>query len=285
MTERRDNHRQHPPPGGTTTAGDGHERLLRHRLEKGRASPLTTYRDITVGLDRGLGHFILYELLTFFLGPMPGGLGFWLRKKLYRLLFRSVGSGLIIGRNVVIRHPARIEIGDNVTIDDNCLLDGRGDARAGISLGEGVVLNRNCLLVAKDGAIRIGARSSIGANSVIVSLAGVELGEAVLTAGNCGLSAGSYRVDDVDVTIMDQEPYTGGPIRVGDGAWLGTGSVLLDAVSVGRGAVIGAGAIVRDDVPELGIAVGVPARVLRKRRLAGERDGELPGDAGDGAAP
>lgn len=273
---------QHPDPeqrhdnGANPGAGRvEHSALLRHRLLEGRASPLATYRDITVGLDRGIGYFILFEVLTSLLGPMPGGAGFWLRKKLYPLLFRRIGRGFIIGRNVTIRHPSRIEIGDNVTIDDNCLVDGRGEGETGVRLGDGVVLNRNCMVVAKNGAIRIGARSSIGANSVIVSLSGIELGEAVLTAGNCGLSAGAYRVDDVDPVIMDQEPYTNGPIRVGDGAWLGTGAVLLDGVSVGRGAVIGAGAIVREDVPELCIAAGIPARVLRKRRMSGDEPGRV----------
>jgi acetyltransferase-like isoleucine patch superfamily enzyme len=62
-------------------------------------------------------------------------------------------------------------------------------------------------------------------------------------------------------------------ITVGDGAWLGVRSTILDGVTVGRDAVVGAGSLVRDDVPEGAVVVGVPARVVRYR-----------GDAAAGAA-
>ena len=96
-------------------------KLIRSKLAKGRESPLTAYIDLTAG-EVGFARFLLYEILTFFLGPMPGGLGFYLRKKFYPTLFKKVGKGLIIGRNVVIRHPHKVELGDNVTIDDGCVL-------------------------------------------------------------------------------------------------------------------------------------------------------------------
>lgn len=241
------------------------EKLIRHKLSAGRGSPFQTYKNLTVG-DSSLGRFCLYETLTMLLGPMPGGIGILLRKKCYRLLFKRVGRGLIVGRNVVIRHPANVIIGDNVTIDDNSLIDGRGAGEAGLVLEDEVIINRNCMVQAKGGGIRFGRRTTVGSNSVVVSTAGVELGEAVMTAGNCYISAGAYRVDGEPAAIMDQDAYSDGPIVVGDGAWLGTGTVLLDGVTVGRGAVIGANAVVNKDIPANSVAAGVPAKVLRSRR-------------------
>lgn len=239
--------------------------FVRNTLAEGNASPLQTYRRLTVG-EAGFGPFLRYELLTMFLGPMPGGLGFLLRKKLYRPLFKRVGRGLIIGRNVTLRHPGSISLGDNVTIDDNCLVDARGSGGEGVVLGDGVILNRGCLVIAKNGPVRLGRRTSVGSNSVIVSLSGVELGEAAMLAGNCYLSAGAYRVDHASAIVMDAEPYSTGPIRVGEGAWLGTGAIVLDGVSIGSGAVVGAAAMVNKDVPDNAIAAGVPAKVIRQRR-------------------
>lgn len=51
-------------------------------------------------------------------------------------------------------------------------------------------------------------------------------------------------------------------IAIGDGAWLGAGSVVM--ADVGGGAIVGAGAVVVDTVPDLALAVGVPARVVKR---------------------
>jgi acetyltransferase-like isoleucine patch superfamily enzyme len=64
---------------------------------------------------------------------------------------------------------------------------------------------------------------------------------------------------------MDRDAVSKGPIRIGDGAWLGTGCIVLDGVSIGRGAVVGAGAVVTKDVPDWAIVVGVPARQVGTR--------------------
>ena len=53
------------------------------------------------------------------------------------------------------------------------------------------------------------------------------------------------------------------PVRIGDGSWLGHGAVVLPGVTIGRHAVVGAGAVVHRDVPDHGIAAGVPARVVK----------------------
>jgi len=238
--------------------------IIRERLAEGRYSPLQTYMELTVG-KKGIFKFLWYEFVTSFFGPMPGGLGFYLRKNFYPRLFKKVGHGLIIGRNVVIRHPDNIELGDQVTIDDNCLIDARGAGSEGLVLEDNVIINRNCMIQAKEGPIRLGKRTSIGSNSVIVSLGGIHIGEAVLTAGGCYISAGAYHFEDTGTAVMDQGAYTKGPITIGSKSWLGTCVVVLDGISIGSGAVIGAGSVVTRDVPENSIAVGVPVRIVKQR--------------------
>jgi acetyltransferase-like isoleucine patch superfamily enzyme len=242
--------------------------IIREKLLQAQASPLRTYLDLTVG-PVGLRGFLHYEFLTSLLGSIPGGLGFLLRNKLYPPLFKKAGHGLIIGRNVVVRHPRQIELHNNVTIDDNSLIDGRGAGDEGIVLEDGVIIHRNCMIQAKSGLIRLGPRTTIGSNSVIVSMAGVELGEAVLVAGGCYISAGAYHTGDVSRAIMDQGAYSKGPIVIGDNAWIGTGAIILDGVKVGKSAVIGAGAVVTRDIPANAVAVGVPAKVIRDLNQAG----------------
>jgi acetyltransferase-like isoleucine patch superfamily enzyme len=240
------------------------DKIIREKLKQARSNPLKTYMELTVG-DTGRTGFIKYEIITSLFGATPGGLGFFLRKKFYPHLFEKVGRGLIIGRNVVIRHPDKITIGDNVTIDDNCLIDARGAGSEGLVLEDGVIINRNCMVQAKNGPIRLGRRTSLGSNSVVVSLGGIDIGEAVLTAAGCYISAGAYEFDNLATPVMDQRVYTKGPIRIGSKAWLGTRVVVLDGVSIGIGAVVGAGAVVTTDLPENAVAVGVPAKIVRYR--------------------
>jgi acetyltransferase-like isoleucine patch superfamily enzyme len=239
--------------------------IIREKLAAAHTSPLQAYRNLTTG-NTSLGFFLHYELLTFLFGPLSGGLGFLLRKIFYHGLFRSAGRGMIIGRNVVIRHPKSIVLGDNVTIDDLCLVDGRGAGSDGVVIEDQVIVNRNCMIQAKTGSIRLGTRTTIGSNSVIVSMAGVEFGEAVLVAGNCYFSAGAYRVDDISSAVMDQGAYSKGPIIIGDNSWVGTGAIILDGVKVGKGVIIGAGAVVTKDVPDYAIVAGIPAKLIRMRQ-------------------
>ena len=54
-------------------------------------------------------------------------------------------------------------------------------------------------------------------------------------------------------------------VVLGNDVWIGHGATVLPGVTLGTGAAVGAGAVVTKDVPSFGIAVGVPARVLRFR--------------------
>lgn len=56
----------------------------------------------------------------------------------------------------------------------------------------------------------------------------------------------------------------GKAIHIEDDCWIGANAVILPGVTIGRGSTIGAGAIVSRDVPPYSIAVGIPARVVKK---------------------
>jgi acetyltransferase-like isoleucine patch superfamily enzyme len=56
-----------------------------------------------------------------------------------------------------------------------------------------------------------------------------------------------------------------GDIIVGNDVWIGTNVIILSGVTIGDGAIIGAGAVVTKDIPPYAIALGVPAKVKKKR--------------------
>src|SRR5688500_5527697 len=95
------------------------------------------YAELVVGRP-GFGALLKHEMVTLWSQHVPGALGLALRKALYPLLLGSCGRNVIFGQNVVLRHSHKIHIGDNVMIDDNCLLDAKGASNAGITIGTGV---------------------------------------------------------------------------------------------------------------------------------------------------
>jgi acetyltransferase-like isoleucine patch superfamily enzyme len=240
------------------------DRSYKDKLKKARTSPFSTYKEMTVG-NSTMWSFLLNEFAATFINPLPGALGIVLRKFFLPLLIKECKKGFVVGRSVTIRHPKKLAIGRNVTIDDLVVIDARGHVDEGVKIGNNVSINRNCVLKAKNGAIRIGDYTNIGGNTAIISNSGINIGESVLIAGGCQINAGGYAIDDVSTSMSSKGVFSKGPITIGNDVWIGAGAIILDAVTIGSHAIVGAGAVVNKDVPEFGIVGGVPARLIRLR--------------------
>jgi acetyltransferase-like isoleucine patch superfamily enzyme len=163
-----------------------------------------------------------------------------------------------------LRHPHKIHIGDNVMVDDNCLLDAKGTTNQGIRIGNGVFVGRNTILSCKNGNIALADGANIGFNCEVFSASDVSIGTDTLVAAYCYLIGGDHDMSDPEVPVIEQVRRSQG-VHVGAGAWLGAGAKVLDGVTIGDRAVVGAGAVVRASVPAGAIAVGIPARVVGAR--------------------
>ena len=224
------------------------------------------YATLVVG-EKGLGKLLRFELINFLFTWVPGALGLALRKIFYPCLFREVGKGIVFGRNITLRHPHKIALGANCVIDDNVVLDAKGEKNEGLRLGDNVYVGRNTILSCKEGSIAVGDYTNISANCSLLSETEINLGRYCFLAGHCYLVAGgNHSFDDVSRPIMFQPSVSKGGIRVGDDAWLGAGVIVLDGAAIGQGTVVGAGAVVTEPLPEFSVAVGSPARVIRNRR-------------------
>jgi acetyltransferase-like isoleucine patch superfamily enzyme len=226
-------------------------------------SPREKYQALTVGRP-GWSALLRYEAITGLAGRMPGAFGLFLRARLYPGLFKSCGRNVFFGMDVVLRHPHKIAIGDDVVIDDGCVLDAKGAANQGIAIGNGVFIGRHSSLNTKDGDIAIEDRVNIGPFSTIFSASAVRVGRETLLAAYTYLVGGGHAFDDTGVAILDQ-PRPSRGISIGPGCWIGTRVSVLDGVTIGRGVVIGAHAVVTRDLPDLSVAAGLPAVVLRSR--------------------
>ncbi|MBF0386283.1 MAG: acyltransferase [Candidatus Omnitrophica bacterium] len=148
----------------------------------------------------------------------------------------------------LIRHPENITIGKHFALADFCQLICQDPERGSrLVIGDHVSINSNVLIIA-DG----GGRITIGDNVLIGPLT-------VLRAAN-------HCIASADQLIREQghEP---GVITIENDVWLGAGVTVVPGVTIGRSAVIGAGSVVTRDVPPYAIAVGVPARVIKMRKV------------------
>jgi len=158
-----------------------------------------------------------------------------------------VGTGCRIGPNAVLR---------DAVIGDRCEIG--GSTIEGSTLAEGVTVGPYCHVrpgsfldrdvhlgnYAEVKASRIGARTAIGHFSYVGDAevgADVNIGAGTITANYDG----------------ERKHQT----RLGDGAFIGSDSVLVAPVEVGAGARTAAGSVVTRDVPPGALAVGVPARI------------------------
>ena len=221
------------------------------------------YADLVVGLP-GWGALAWHEFVTLSSQQTPGALGYFLRKTLYPSLLGACGRNVVFGHGVVMRHPQKIRIGDDVVIDDNCLLDAKGDTNRGITIGSRVFVGRNTILSCKNGDIDLEQGVNIGFNCEVFSASQVRIGHDTLVAAYCYVIGGDHDFSDTSRAVLDQARTSAG-VRIGAGAWLGAGAKVLDGVTIGDRAVIGAAALVRESVPDGAIAVGIPARVVGQR--------------------
>jgi serine O-acetyltransferase len=118
----------------------------------------------------------------------------------------------------------------------------------------------------------IGRGAEFGPGFVLIHASGVVI--------NGGVRGGANVRLEHQVTVGAERRRS--PV-LGDGVFIGAGAKVIGPVTVGDGARIGANAVVLHDVPPHATAVGIPARVVRRRDPpGGERNGNGEGDAGAG---
>ncbi|RMF59384.1 MAG: hypothetical protein D6743_16430 [Calditrichaeota bacterium] len=229
-----------------------------------KKSKAEKYQEIFLG-EKGFWAMLKYELIVTLFSWVPGALGILLRSIFYPRILGSVGKGVAFGANVAIRHPRKIHIGDNVVIDDNCVLDAKGQSNKGIRIGNGVFIGRGTILSCHNGDIVLEDNVNISFNCVITSLSSVTVGANHLMAAYCYLVGGTHNSDRTDLPVLLQGRSSKG-ITIEENVWLGAGVTVLDGVRIGRDSILGAGAVVNKDVPEFAVAAGLPAKVLADRR-------------------
>lgn len=176
---------------------------------------------------------------------------------------RESGINVYISPRAVIKRGNRIRMGDNVVVERGVMLWIDTDASY-ITIGDDSYLSSYCILKTFDGWIKIGNNCTVNNYAILYGHGGLEIGDNVRIASQVVIIPMNHIYEDPDTPIWKQGIKAKG-IKIEDDVWIGAGAKILDGVTIGKGSVIGAGAVVTDDIPTYSVAVGVPARVIKKR--------------------
>lgn len=115
------------------------------------------------------------------------------------------------------------------------------------------------------GQMSLGDYSGLGINSKIGG--GTSIGKYVMMGENCTIITRNHNFARTDIPMMCQGVSPEMPVTIGDDVWIGDRVMIMPGVSIGEGCIIGAGAIVTHDIPSYSIAAGVPAKVIKSRKV------------------
>lgn len=149
---------------------------------------------------------------------------------------------------VALFNEQYLRIGDHTMIGPYC------------ALSAGMVPGQQCV---SDTVVSIGDRCLIGRGSGIVGHLSIEIGNDVWTGHHVYVTDQNHGYEDLELPISRQA-MPERPVVIGDGSWLGHGTIVLPGARIGRHVVVAAGSVVTGDLPDYSVAAGVPARVLRR---------------------
>jgi len=153
----------------------------------------------------------------------------------------KIGKGVVIEDGVRIFHPENVEIGEHVYIGHNTILK---------------AYFKNKLI--------IGDYTWIGQGCFFHSAGGITIGKAVGIGPYVKILTSTHKEEELDKPILFCE-IEFKEVIIEDGCDIGIGTIILPGVRIGEGSIIGAGAVVTKSIKPYSVAVGSPAKIIRRR--------------------
>lgn len=176
---------------------------------------------------------------------------------------KKAGTNVFISPYAIIKCGHKMRLSDNVVVERGVTLSAGGE-KSFIEIGTNSYLSSNCIIKTFEGWIKMGRNCTVNEFAILFGYGGLEIGNDVRIAPQVRIITMDHIYDDPKTPIHLQGIQANG-INIEDDVWLGIGVTVLDGVTIGKGAVIGAGAVVTKDIPPYSVAVGVPAKVIKKR--------------------
>ena len=176
----------------------------------------------------------------------------FIKKVYYKLLYllkkqkyKNIGKKTYIDKSVHIIGLKNIRIGSNNIISDDTWLNvnDRTDGKIGIEIGN------NCY---------------IGKRNFFNSSAKITLKDYFMSGINCSLLGSDHLIDEPLKPYIHTGTTNDTSIYIGTNVWFGANVTVIGDVKIGHGSIIGANSLVLKDIPPFSIAVGNPAKVIKR---------------------
>lgn len=177
-----------------------------------------------------IGHLLIKSKYPLFIGK---------RTKFINIHNMYFGKNVHIKDDVTIIAYGKIIIGNNVVIGEKTTLI----ANETLTIGDNVVITRNCYIAQLGGPITIEKNVLIGDYTRVHSI------------------NHTYKERETPLHARD---HVRNKIHIQENAWVGSGVMIINNTTIGKGSVIGANAVVNKNIPDFVVAVGIPAKVIKK---------------------
>lgn len=181
---------------------------------------------------------------------------------------KGTKRNVFIGKKTTLLYKTYISFGNGVQIKDYVEINGL--SKKGIILDDNASIGKNTIIRGTGNLHQLGMGLKIGKNfgcgdfCFFGCSGGITIGNDVIMGQNVRFHAQNHNFESDDILIKNQGVTSEG-IVIGDNCWIGSGVVILDGVTIGNGCVIGANTLVTKNIPNNSLAVGFPAKVIRKR--------------------
>lgn len=176
-----------------------------------------------------------------------------IRWNLKKRKMKFCGCGTYMGEGFNILSPEYISIGNNTHVGRECQIcafsqyNGKNNNyHPCISIGNNVTITDRCYISCAN-RIEIGDGCLFGLNTFITDN-----------------YHGNNTFEELSIPPNLRELYSKGAVIIGKNVWTGRNVCIMPGISIGDNAIIGANAVVTHDIPSNCIAVGVPARIIKK---------------------
>lgn len=180
--------------------------------------------------------------------------------------FASPAPGLVLQLPFELRNPDRIHLGHDVKLGPNCILKATTSYPGGwLRHPDGDHVEQTF-----EPRLHIGDRVTATSALQVVVYDRVTIEEDVIFAANVYISDANHAITRGDRPYKFQGIERPAPVLIERGAWIGQNVVIMPGVTIGAFTVVGANAVVTGDIPSGTVAVGAPARVVRRWDAASE---------------